>query len=130
MTADRVPLLASVDRTVAAATTEDADAALVHLAQLYAAELDGASARRRQADRVAAAARAELGDESALYEEVEALRAALSERTALLSLGKALHAALAELGATPKARGAKAAPAKPGGSGNLHALRGGLAVQA
>lgn len=125
MTADRVPLLASVDATVAALSTTPADAGIVHLAQLYAAELDGAAARRRQADRVVEAVRDELGEDSRLYEEVAALRAALSERRALLDVGRALHAALVELGASPKARGAKGGTAPRTGPSTLQALRGG-----
>lgn len=122
MTAD---LLTSVNATVAALPIEEADAALVHLVELYAAELDGAAAWRARADAHARRVRSELGPESALYEETDALRAKLSERAALLAVGKQLHAALAELGASPKARGAAAAPAKSPG-GKLHALRGGL----
>ncbi|MGL5910227.1 MAG: hypothetical protein ACRCZP_09510, partial [Phycicoccus sp.] len=67
-------LLASVDATIAALPTQPSDAALVHLAQLYAAELDGSAARSRQADRVARDVLAEHGPESALMEQVEGLR--------------------------------------------------------
>jgi hypothetical protein len=118
-------LLAAVDATVAALPADPADTALIELARRYAAEIDGAAAWAGRADRHAQRVRAEHGEESALYEEVDALRAKLSERAALLAAGKALHAALAELLATPKGRGAKPAPA--GSGGRLHALRGGLA---
>lgn len=104
---DRILLLESVEKTVDGLATVDVDAAIVHLAQLYADEVDTAAAWRARADRAARKVREEHGDESALYEEVEALRAKLSERTALLALGKQLQSALVELGATPRSRAAK-----------------------
>lgn len=123
MSDDQVPLLASVDRTVAALATVDADAALVHLVQLYAAEIDGAAAWRDRADRHARRVREQLGDESALYEETAALAAALSQRSALLAVGKALHAALVELTASPKARSAGAPKRPTAGASTLAGLR-------
>lgn len=100
-------LLESVEKTVDALPIHDIDAAIVHLAQLYADEVDNAAAWRARADRAARTVREEHGDDSALYEEVEALRAKLSERAALLALGKQLQSALVELGATPRSRAAK-----------------------
>jgi hypothetical protein len=125
---DRVPLLESVDATVAALPTEGADAAIVHLAQMYAAQIDRAAAMAGSAAKLAREVREEHGDESALYERVQALAAKVSERDTLDRLGARLHAALVELGASPKARSVKGAPAKPKGASTLSGLRGGLAV--
>lgn len=116
-----MPLMTSVETTIGALETTDADSAAVELARLYAAEIDGAAAWRARADRHARRVREEQGPDSALYEEAEALRAKLSERAALAGMGKLLHALLAELCATPKARGAK--PAPPATGGKLAQLR-------
>ncbi len=115
----------AVESTLAALDLPPVHAAAVELARAYADELDGAAAWRARADRAVQTAREQLGDDSALYEEVTALRAKLSERTALAVIGKQQHALLAELLATPKARPAAAAP--PASGGALSVLRGGAA---
>lgn len=108
---DRPTLLASVDRTVEALPKSDADAAVVHLAQLLAREIDERQAVARAAAR---ALRAALdADDEALVEQVESLRAKLGEREALDRLGARLASVLVELQATPRARG-KAAGAAGG----------------
>lgn len=115
----RVPLLESVDRTVAALPTEDVDAAIVHLAQLFAEKIDRADALAASAAKLARDVLAEHGPESALFERVDALAAKVSARDTLDRLGARLQAALVELGATPKSRsagGKGAAPARPAAS--------------
>lgn len=97
------PLLDSVNRTVAALKTTESDAAAVHLAQLYAVELDrAAEAERTAAEAVELAA--EEGRET-LIPVLRALQAKLAEREALDRIGARLTALLVELRATPKARG-------------------------
>ena len=120
---DRILLLESVEKAVDELATVDVDAAIVHLAELYADEIDKAAAWRARADRAARKVREEHGDDSALYEEVEALRAKLSERTALLALGKQLQSALVELGATPRSRKAKSGSPTPPATSPLAAFR-------
>lgn len=120
-------LLASVGATVQAAPTEAADAALVHLAQLYAAQIDQAGDLAAFASNVLARAEQECDDEDDLLAQVRALRAKVTERDTLDRLGARLHAALHELGATPKARGTKAGPPARTGPSSLHSLRGGMA---
>ena len=125
MSEDRVTLLASVDRAVAALPTQDDDAAIVHLAQHYADKIDRAEARAASAAKLAREVMAEHGPESALFERVDALAAKVSARDTLDRLGARLQAALVELGATPKARaagGKGAPPARPAAS-SLAGLR-------
>lgn len=110
----------AVATTVAALAAEDRDRAATALAELLAAELDGAAAWRARADKIARELRAEEPD-SFLLEEVDALRAKLSERACLDRIGGQLRALLVELQATPKSRGS-AKPA-PSGGGKLGALR-------
>jgi RNA 3'-terminal phosphate cyclase len=78
-----------------------------------AEELDSAAGAARRAASVAERVLKELGPESALYEEVEALRAKLAERTALDRIGARLQTSLDALGLTPKGRGGVRTPAKP-----------------
>lgn len=118
--AQRVPLLESVDRTVAALDTSDADAAVVHLAQLLAREIDQAATVARAAAKALRDV-AQDGDE-ALVEQVTALRAKLGEREALDRIGARLATLLVELQATPKARAAKG-PGVPATGGKLAGLR-------
>ncbi|MHA6626896.1 hypothetical protein ACU61A_15785 [Pseudonocardia sichuanensis] len=119
--AQRVPLLESVDRTVAALATTDADAAVVHLAQLLAREIDQAGTVARAAAKALRDAAAD-GDE-ALVEQVTALRTKLGEREALDRIGARLATLLVELQATPKARAAKGPAAPPAAGGKLAGLR-------
>lgn len=113
----------ALDQTVQALDPAAVDAALVALARLHAAELDGAAGWRARADKAARQVAEQHGTDSPLYEEIEALRAKLSERTALHGIGGQLRALLVELKATPRARPAEKAATAVGSVGKLAALR-------
>lgn len=93
------------------------DQALAALLTLYARELDGATAQAARAARVAREVAEQHGQESALYEQVQALVAALSRRQALDRIGARFHAGLVEMLGTPRARGA-GKPSAPGAAGS------------
>lgn len=99
-------LAPALAQTLRALDHTPADAALVRLAEQYAASIDAAV---EIAD-AAALAEPEDADTARL---LDALRRRVEAQTVLAELGPKLHAALAELGASPKAR---AALAPKGGS--------------
>lgn len=97
----------AVQTTIESLDTEQRDtvwAGACALAACFAEELDGARAAAARADRVVYLAGVEHGEDSALYEEVQALRAKLAERTALDRIGARLQASLDSLCAVPKGR--------------------------
>lgn len=109
-----------MDESLSALDLGEADAAVAHLARLYAAQIDRAAAAAAQADKAARLA-ARDGDEG-LMELIGALKAKLSERETLDRIGARLHAALVELQATPKSRPSRAA-GSGAGVGKLRGLR-------
>ncbi|MFF5992592.1 terminase small subunit [Prauserella flavalba] len=119
--ADRL-LLPAVTESLASLTLNPEDRALSRLAETYARQLDQAAGAAAQADKVLRAARAE--EDPDLVELVSALKAKLAVRVAVESLGPKLLAALDALGASPKARAARAKGGAAGGAkGKLAALR-------
>jgi|GEM_PF-3299868 len=113
----RDPLGDALRTSLTALEPGDQDQAMAALLALYAHELDGAAATAARAARVAREVAREHGQESALYEQVQALQAALSRRQALDRIGARFHAGLVEMLGTPRARSAGKAGAPSSGSG-------------
>ncbi|GEL17676.1 hypothetical protein [Pseudonocardia asaccharolytica] len=112
-------LLESVGESLAALDLGEADAAVAHLARLYATQIDRAGAAAAQADK--ALRLAERDGDEALMELIAALKTKLAERDTLDRLGARLHAALVELQATPRSRPSRADSGA--GAGKLRGLR-------
>lgn len=97
------------------------DRAVSKLAELYAKELDVASAIAAKAEAVLRAVN-KTGDVE-LMEAVTALRNRLTAKATLENIGPKLLAALEALGATPKARAATGRVKVTPGGGKLAAIR-------
>ncbi len=107
-------LLEQVETTLAALALGDEDQAAAELTRLLAGHIDGAAAAAARADK--ALRMVETSGNDVLIELVQALKARVAEGATLDKLGARVLATLVELQATPKSRGAKAAPPAPGAS--------------
>jgi hypothetical protein len=103
-------MLTELNKTVAALSPADLDAAQVEILRAYAREIDGAKAAEAKARKLAEQVAREHGTDSALYERVSELAAQLTYRGALATFGKALQAGLVQARATRKSRPAGDGP--------------------